>query len=247
MNKLFGQVWHKVKAKMRNALSSPSPVSDGIDQVGKATDYFIKSGYASRLMPEYFQDTPGSSDGKTYQPDVYRMAEAFGKFASAKYLIDVGCGRATKLSALSDQFEIIGLDYGDNIEYCRSTFQYGTWIDHDFEKDAVMPVTGVELSSALVVCADVIEHLIDPLPLLSNLKRFADDGALIVLSTPERVLVQGMRDLGPPVNLAHVREWSIAELRALLISVGFRIAFMGLTADNDEDREMSTIIAVLSS
>ncbi len=43
-----------------------------------------------------------------------------------------------------------------------------------------------------------------------------------------------------------MREWSISELRALLLSIGFEIVYMGLTADNDEDREMSTIIAVLT-
>ena len=69
----------------------------------------------------------------------------------------------------------------------------------------------------------------------------------MLLSTPERDLARGSGDRGPPSNPHHIREWTIGELRALLLHFGFEIPFLGLTANNSVDREMSTIIAILTS
>lgn len=87
------------------------------------------------------------------------------------------------------------------------------------------PVPGA-VHGAVVVCADVIQQLADPMPLLRTLRRWLDHAAVAVLSTPEL-------DLAGP------------ELKALLDSAGLSVAFLGLTG-RDQDRVKQTAVAVLS-
>jgi SAM-dependent methyltransferase len=207
-------------------------------------DYFVRAQYQPRLAPQYFEDFSPGTNERSHQPDVYSLAEFFASL-SIRRVIDVGCGKGEKLRPLAHRFEIIGLDIGANIEHCRRTFLRGEWISHDLESDRDFPLAGTRLDDSIVICADVIEHLINPMPLLRNLRKCAGRGACVVLSTPERDLARGMDDSGPPPNPSHVREWTIGELRALLQHMGFDIPFLGLTANNSVDRQMSTIIAVL--
>jgi hypothetical protein len=85
----------------------------------------------------------------------------------------------------------------------------------------------------------------NPLPLLRNLRHLLADAPFAVLSTPERDLVRGAEDMGPPLNPAHVREWNLAELERLLAWAGIRILFIGLTASNDAGYPKRTTLAVL--
>jgi SAM-dependent methyltransferase len=75
----------------------------------------------------------------------------------------------------------------------------------------------------LIICADVIEHLVDPDVVLRWIRLFSKPTSRIVLSTPERDLRRGRRSLGPPENLGHVREWNSREFCAYLDSRGFDI------------------------
>jgi hypothetical protein len=98
-------------------------------------------------------------------------------------------------------------------------------------------------SQSLVICSDVIEHLVNPTELLRFLY---DTAAVTLLSTPERDLSRGTDHWGPPQNEAHVREWNLAELHALLEDFGFYTNFIGLTRSDTELDEMRTIVAVLT-
>jgi glycosyltransferase involved in cell wall biosynthesis len=91
----------------------------------------------------------------------------------------------------------------------------------------------------------VIEHVVDPAGLLTALRRLAKRAVAVLVSTPERVLVRGAEDLGPPANSAHVREWSLRELVALLGAAGLSPTFKGLTANNSRDRMKRTSLAII--
>ena len=52
--------------------------------------------------------------------------------------------------------------------------------------------------------------------------------------------------MGPPLNPAHVREWNLSELRALLTSRELPVEFLGLTRSNTESTTMQTTLAILS-
>jgi glycosyltransferase involved in cell wall biosynthesis len=86
----------------------------------------------------------------------------------------------------------------------------------------------------------------DPVPLIATLHDLMEDAPIAIVTTPERDLVRGFQDLGPPGNPHHVREWSLREFETLLRSAGLNIAFIGLTANNDRDWAKRTILAVLS-
>lgn len=202
--------------------------------------YFLPDSYRSRLEPKYFVD-----DGldAVWQPDVYPEAAAIARRLGATRIVDVGCGTGAKLVALHPEFAVVGLDYGSNLAACRERHDVGEWIDADLDRADTLGVDSFE--DSLIVCADVIEHLIHPERLLRLLRGALDAGArALLLSTPERELNDGSRPLGPPTNEAHVHEWTTAELERFLAAEGLRGHF-GLTRSNDAMPYMHTILAVV--
>jgi len=206
--------------------------------------FFIKEGYKVRDNPEPFIDLVPNI---THQPDVYPFAGYLAHKFGCEYAIDFGCGTASKLVKLSPPFKIIGIDIGDNIRFCRLNYPMHTWIECDLENPETLNFPEEVLKKAILICADVIEHLRNPLPLLRKLKDFLDFSPVCILTTPERDLVRGQDHFGPPPNPCHVREWNMAELEELLSFVGFNLEFIGLTLNNDRDREKKTIMAILGN
>ena len=203
-------------------------------------NYFLKPGYRSRPQPEYFVD---ENLDAVWQPDVYPEAAALGRRLGARKIVDVGCGTAGKLVELHPEFEIVGVDFGPNIETCRERYDFGTWIETDLDREDSLGFS--EVAGGVLVCADVIEHLVHPERLLKLLRGALDQGAAaLLLSTPERELYNEPGHLGPPPNTAHVREWAIDELEEFMASEGLEGSF-GLTRSNDVMPYMQTILAVV--
>lgn len=96
----------------------------------------------------------------------------------------------------------------------------------------------------VVVCADVIEHLADPRPLLGLLADCRHRGALVITSTPDRVRVRGADHKGPPTNPSHVREWALDEYVALLADHDLPCTYAGYTINNTAHRELKTIVTI---
>jgi SAM-dependent methyltransferase len=212
--------------------------------VDRGTDFRIKPGYAEQPSPTYFVDTP---TGIVYQPDVYTLAGALAHLGGARLLVDIGCGYGQKLMECARQYGLspVGVDYGVNLAHCRATYPDGTWIEADLESAAggIVPVD--VLRPSVVVCSDVIEHLVDPtnlLRLLHECMRWARAG---VLSTPERDLTRGRDHAGPPPNPTHVREWNARELVELLLGSGLAVTFVGLTRSDDHSNAMRTTLVIL--
>jgi len=205
--------------------------------------YFLPQGYQTREEPAY--DLEHFKPDPVWQPDVYRDASRIAGELGVERIIDVGCGNGEKLVALDPRYEIVGLDYGENLRRCRERFTRGLWIEHDLDTDAPLPLEPASVGESVVVCADVIEHLVRPERLVRKLHRACDDGACVVLSTPERELHWGLAHLGPPPNPRHVREWSISELAAFLAAEGFVHGVLGLTRSHDRSPLRNTILAVL--
>ena len=158
-------------------------------------------------------------------------------------IVDVGCGNALKLVKLFPQFEIIGIDHGDNLVKCRNDYNFGTWIECDFEKSSEIDLPKDILKKSIIVCADVIEHLANPTSLLMIIKKLMDVAPFCLLSTPERDVYAGKDHFGPPANPHHVREWNITEFKKLLNHYKLNLVFIGLTVSNDRDNKKETIIA----
>ena len=140
-----------------------------------------------------------------------------------------------------DQLDIVGIDIGPNIEYCLRELGFGTWISDDLDRPGPLPV---DATDAVVVCADVIEHMRDPSVLLSKLEQALTRATALLVSTPERDLTRSPSHAGPPENPAHVQEWNIREFGALMHRAGFTYGTVGLTRSNDRQSKIATILGV---
>jgi 2-polyprenyl-3-methyl-5-hydroxy-6-metoxy-1,4-benzoquinol methylase len=119
-------------------------------------DYDIKPGYVARLDNAYFDDTPYTDE---YQDAVYAYARAT---AEARTVADVGCGSGFKLLKYFGHCTTAGVDLRPTVEWLRRTYPKRAW--RLFSE----PSPKVDF----VICADVIEHFVDPDDLLDFIDRY---------------------------------------------------------------------------
>lgn len=208
--------------------------------------YAIKPGYAENPRVCYFVDDVTSTRQIVFQPDVYTFAEVLAELYNRHEewmpaVIDVGCGWADKLADIHDRHPnwiYTGIDFGVNLDHCRASYPWATWIDQDLEESGWR----FEAGGAIVICSDVIEHVMDPRPLVEALR--LSGAAAIVLSTPERDLQYGPDHMGPPPNPCHIREWNGRELASFLAGCGLQVRHVGLTRGNDRGHAMATQLLV---
>jgi hypothetical protein len=173
-------------------------------------NYFIKSGYQPRTEYVHYDDL---EEEDKWQLEVYLRAYGLMKKNNWNRVADIGCGSAYKLIKYLGDFETIGYELQQNVSELRRRHPDREWRSSDFQKTN-------EILADLIICSDVIEHLVDP-DIIMNYFMNQDFQALI-LSTPERDICRGPNDMGPPKNLAHQREWNIDEFRSY-VSVFFEI------------------------
>jgi Methyltransferase domain len=210
--------------------------------------HFLIRGYTQRIPVEYFADTDDS--GITWQPDVYPEALSLARKHNVTGIIDLGCGRASKLVALREQnpdLDIVGVDFGPNIDWCRANLPVGRWLDVDLESATTLPLAPEIIARSVMVCSDVLEHLIDPCPAMRLICWLLDQGAACaVLSTPARDKRAGAEHLGPPFNPSHVREWTQDEFRAFVASFPVTIERFALTRSDDGGGGLTTQLVVVT-
>jgi hypothetical protein len=188
-----------------NMLIQPAPFACR-NCVGRPTDYFIHEGYTVRTDNEAFDDTPFTDE---FQLEVYQYARQVADRDELKSVCDVGCGSGFKLVTNFYDLNTIGLEVPKIVQWLRKRWPGRRWQDCDFQNPPLF-------APDLVMCSDVIEHLLEPNELLDFIKRLKAKS--IILSTPERdQLCNGTYD-GPPHNVHHVREWNFAEFSAYIAS-----------------------------
>lgn len=188
----------------------------------KDHNYFIKEGYKSRNRYHHHDDR-GLTDGS--QREVYERAKALFDDQKFSSVADIGCGSAYKLMKHFSEAQTCGYEIEPTLSYLKEIYPDRTWMYSDLSKEPS------EKDVDLIICSDVIEHLVDPDQLLNFINRF--DFNYLVISTPDRdklITVQSnpRSQVGPPINPAHIREWSFSELRNY-ISEYFEIVEHGHT------------------
>lgn len=211
--------------------------------------HYLAAGYEQRIPPAYFSDDV--DDGIIWQPDVYPETLALAHRHGRRVIIDLGCGHAEKLVGLQSaapEIEIVGADHGPNIDWCSDNHESGIWIDVDLETVEDLPLTDDTIANSVIVCSDVLEHLVDPRPTMRLIVDLLQRGAACaVLSTPARDLRVGADYIGMPRNLAHVREWTQEEFQAFVRSFQVRIERTELTRSDDSGGGLTTQLLVVTA
>lgn len=194
--KAIDGVLRDVFIDLNNISSACDIATDEVDR------FFIKKYYLARETYFHYDD---SAEEDKWQLEVYLYAYHLMKRHGFETVMDVGCGSGYKLVKYLGDFKTIGFELDVNLPKLNKKYPDRKWILSNFDSNEIF-------DSELIVCSDVIEHLVDPDILLNWIKR--QNCKLIVLSTPDRDLVykEGAngRD-GPPNNPAHVREWNFNE------------------------------------
>ncbi len=206
-------------------------------------NYNVKKGYITRKKPIYFEgDVTGST---IWQPDVYDAALELAKKSGADTIIDIGSGNGDKAFPYKGEFKFIFIDFGPNLKLIEKNMgkKGNQYIDQDFEKG--FPEFAPELlKKSVVICSDVIEHMVNPEILAKSLVNFAKYSPFVVISTPDRLRTRGVSHFGPPQNQTHVREWSLEELDTYFRSLGMQNHLTGITRSNDYEQVRRTIAIV---
>lgn len=176
--------------------------------------HFIRADYVPRAdPPRRTSVAPGKA---IYQSSVYDVAVELAAECRVEAVWDIGCGNGDKLAKFPEGLPVTGFDLPHNVAVCRERYPQHKFWEMDVGKPFVRPYTTCR---TLIVCADVVEHLQNPEPLLwwlSDLDRADKHVATVLISTPDRNLCRGEEHLGPPPNPEHVREWTIYEFARLL-------------------------------
>jgi len=171
----------------------------------KKQNFFIKKEYISRKKYHQFNDTKYEDQ---YQDEVYKAAFELASKQSCYKIADIGCGSGFKLIKYFKNFDTIGFDLEPSFSFLKTRYPDRKWVLSDFSlQDNLMDFD-------LIICSDVIEHLLNPDELLNWINNL--NFKYLVISTPDRdLLAKKLRKpqvkKGPPVNKHHIREWNFAE------------------------------------
>lgn len=169
---------------------------------GSEQKYCIRGAYKHRTEYCYFDDSEFKDE---YQKEVYERVREIARDEGLSTIYDVGCGSGYKLVHYLGQYETVGFDVPDTLEFLRRTYPDRKWVHAPFSDRSHPPAD-------LVVCSDVIEHVLNPdelMEFLSSLTR-----KWLVISTPDRDRAYSAFSpfqLGPPSTDHHIREWSFKE------------------------------------
>ncbi len=205
----------------------------------------------SRLINDIFND--GLTSEIVWQPDTYHSAHKYTHTVEIERIIDIGCGSAMKLKSLfeSRPFEVFAVDFAGSLASAKENYPAAKHIECDLTSwNEVIEVAKQfeDNVPTVVICADVIEHLPDPRPLLALIRLIlsGNRNSRLYLSTPDRARLGYQSLTAKPANPAHVREWTNGELRNLLMSSAFQIETIGNIRSNIHDDQSRTILVECS-
>tara|TARA_B110000467_G_scaffold38285_1_gene34919 strand:+ start:2357 stop:4681 length:2325 start_codon:yes stop_codon:yes gene_type:complete len=205
-------------------------------------NFFINKNYQYNQKLNQITDDFVEEYSITEQPYVYAFTRYLGQKTGVKYIIDIGCSHHEQLVKLYPEFQIIGIGCGENLEYCKKKYSFGKWIEIDFTKPIELILSKEILKNSIILCTDVIEHLVNPTYLLNFIKENIKISSMGILTAIDRDVIK--KNQGPPLNINHVREWNFEEFE-MLISKKFGNYDVGLTINNQFEKEKNIIVSIL--
>lgn len=140
-----------------------------------------------------------------------------GHDASGLRILCLGCGAGYDVWYLCEANQVVGLDYANSgLEAAR---QHGIEVvsgDLNFSPSLPLP----DDSFDIVVCKDILEHLLDPLSVLREVRRVLKSSGYCVISVPNHfyfpIRIKSLLGLGLMFDSAHAqenREWDYMHIR----------------------------------
>lgn len=170
------------------------------------------------------------ADAGRYQFHVYMLARRLIVDRGLASALDVGCGVGVKLRDILAPVcdDLTGIDQPDALDEARRQGVPAALLDADLESSDLRPGRAFDL----ILCADVLEHLLDPRPAMDLIRRCCHDDTLVLLSTPDRPRRRG-RDNMASLKPEHVREWSRREFARFAGRHGLEVLSSRLTPQDE--------------
>lgn len=146
-------------------------------------------------------------------------------------LLDIGCSGGTFTNELSKKCKanITGVDISpEAIEYAKATYPHIDFMVHDAHQ-AQLPYA--DQSFDTVTLLEVLEHLLNPVEILQEMKRLVKkDGQVIVLVPAENFIFQTLWPIwtklpfgGKAWDDSHVQRFDGKKLKHLMEFIGYKI------------------------
>lgn len=182
-------------------------------------DVNIQAAQASASYYDTFWNTYGI--GPTDECERIRLKfvkSALAELSSRRDLqiLDFGCGRGWMAPFLACFGSVTGVDFSPRgIKYARKN--YGRYANFVLATDNY----GLKSQFDVVVCSEVIEHVIDQSKFLRNVYSFLRNDGLLLLTTPNGNLWRYYKKV---FTLQEIENWLTPhQLKALVLGSGFQI------------------------
>ncbi len=161
---------------------------------------------------------------------------ADGKVLTGKNILTLGCGMANDLWHLAAANHIVGVDYaGTGLAIAR---EHGIDV-HEFDLNRGTRFAFEDASFDVVICKDILEHLLEPLLVLHEVRRVLKPDGYVIISVPNhfalpmrlrmlfgrgliyRSLLGGHDDY-EEWNYMHIRFFTFRGFKRFLQEAGFR-------------------------
>ncbi|PJF39513.1 MAG: hypothetical protein CUN55_14140 [Phototrophicales bacterium] len=195
--------------------------------------YCIKSGYKPNTQALTIElDNPGSywtpariRASSQFQFYVYKLARDLMQKHQLNNLLDVGSGPPVKIKKhiwpLCKDITIV--DQPTVAPLAKNILPEATFLGMDLEKPR-----SLNKQFDLIICADVLEHLLDPDPCLTWIYSSLRPNGIAIFSTPERDILRGIHCNHSP-KPEHIREWNQLEFACYIRSHKLQIMQQLLT------------------
>jgi 2-polyprenyl-6-hydroxyphenyl methylase/3-demethylubiquinone-9 3-methyltransferase len=178
------------------------------------------------VIPEYgYEDVTCWSE--YLWPSVRKIIES--RTFTARRAFDLGCGNGSVSGLISKLgFQVTGVDPSESgVRVAAASFP-----DLKFFKGSTYDDLAAQYGRfPLVVSLEVVEHCYEPRRFAHALYALVDDGGIAIVSTPYHGYLKNLAlavagkwndHLGPLWDGGHIKFFSIAALRTILIEAGFR-------------------------
>ena len=166
-----------------------------------------------RVIEEFYLSSPGNYLIYLFHKVTYNFAH---DFVVGKHVLDYGCGSGYGTHHMASSCaSIVGVDISDDaIEYAQAHYQATNLAYKRIEPADHAPLPFSDASFDTVLSFQVIEHILDTGPYLSEIRRVLKPGGIFVCATPDRTtrLLPGQK----PWNMWHVHEYDAVGLESAL-------------------------------